>query len=105
LFIVHVGWEVSVDLVHHLMDGSDPDIVRDAEAAAMLVPDVHAAQATSRWAGRTLIVDIDIDLDANASLAQAEHIADGVRLAVLHHIESTRIVNVHPVGISDDPRR
>ncbi len=97
LFIVHVGWDVSVDLVHHLMDGSDPDVAREAEAAALVIPDVEQATATSRWAGRSLIVDVEIGLQPAVSLADAEHIAEGVRLSVLHHLESARIVNVRPI--------
>jgi cation diffusion facilitator family transporter len=96
LFIVHVGWEVTTEIVHHLMDGIDPQVITSAVAAAMLVPDVTDAEARARWSGRTLIVDIDITLDATIPLADATHIAEAVRLAALSQIDAARIVNVRP---------
>lgn len=45
---------MSTGLVQHLMDGVDPEVITDAVAAAMLVPDVTDAQARGRWSGRTL---------------------------------------------------
>ena len=98
IFIVHVGWEVTRDVVHHLMDGVDPDVIHDAESAAMLVPDVRAAHARARWAGRTLTIDLDVDLAPTVPLGEASHISEGVRLAVAHHIHEARTVNVRPVS-------
>jgi cation diffusion facilitator family transporter len=98
LFIVHVGWEVTSELVHHLMDGVDPGIITDAVAAAKLVPDVTDAQARARWSGRTLTIDIDIWLDPTLALADATHIAEAVQLAAFSHIDAARTVNVRPRG-------
>ena len=98
LFIVHVGWEVTSGLVHHLMDGVDPEVITSAIAAAMLVPDVTDARARARWTGRTLTLDIDISLDPSIALADATHIAEAVRLAVFSEIDSARSVNVRPVA-------
>jgi cation diffusion facilitator family transporter len=96
LFIVHVGWEVTSELVHHLMDGVDPQIIISAVAAARLVPDVTDAQARARWSGRTLTVDIDIWLDPTLALDDATHIADAVQLAAFSQIDAARTVNVRP---------
>ena len=32
IFICHVGWEVTSDVVHRLMDGVDEDVLTAAEA-------------------------------------------------------------------------
>jgi cation diffusion facilitator family transporter len=96
LFIAHVGWQVSTGLVQHLMDGVDPEVIANAVAAAMLVPDVTDAQARGRWSGRTLALDIDVTLDPAVPLAEATHIADAVRLAAMSHVPATRTVNVRP---------
>ena len=96
LFIIHVGWEVTSELVHHLMDGVDPHIITDAVAAAKLVPDVSDAQARARWSGRTLTIDTDIWLDPTLGLADATHIAEAVQLATFSHVDAARIVNVRP---------
>jgi cation diffusion facilitator family transporter len=100
VFIIHVGWEVTTDLVHHLMDGVDPQVTTDAVSAALLVPDVTDAHARARWSGRSLILDIDITLDPNVDLAEATHIAEAVRLAALHEIHSARIVTVRPRSLT-----
>src|SRR5207302_8036627 len=96
LFIVHVGWEVTSGLVHHLMDGVEPEVIASAVAAAMLVPDVTDARARARWSGRTLTLDIDVSLNPTTALADASHIADAVRLAALGQINAARTVNVRP---------
>ena len=96
LFIIHVGWEVTGELVHHLMDGVDPHIITDAVAAAKLVPDVSDAHARARWSGRTLTIDTDIWLDPTLGLADATHIAEAVQLATFSHVDAARIVNVRP---------
>jgi cation diffusion facilitator family transporter len=95
-FIIHVGWEVSADLVHHLMDGVDPQVICDAVEAALMVPDVADANARARWTGRTLAFDIDITLDPTIDLGEASHIAEAVRLATLTHIDAARSVIVRP---------
>jgi divalent metal cation (Fe/Co/Zn/Cd) transporter len=58
-FIVHVGWEVTSDIVVRLMDGVDPQLLARAEAAALQVPGVEHVHARARWMGRSLIVDIE----------------------------------------------
>ena len=43
LFICHVGYEVTADVIRRLADGIDPGVIRTAEAAAGSVPGVPAA--------------------------------------------------------------
>lgn len=59
LFICHVGWEVTTDVVHRLADGVDPDLTardgdalgrRAAAAIAGSLPDVAAFTWTTRAA-------------------------------------------------------
>ncbi len=52
-FICHVGWEVTADIAHRLLDGVDSDIITTAEAVAASVPGVTHAHARARWTGRT----------------------------------------------------
>src|ERR1700712_4476907 len=53
-FICHVGWEVSTEIMHRLMDGVDPEIITAAEQIAAEVPGVRHAHARARWTGRIL---------------------------------------------------
>jgi cation diffusion facilitator family transporter len=73
LFICHVGYEVTADVMHRLADGVDPDVITPAEAAAGSVPGVIHAHARARWTGRTLRVEIEgwIDPDMTAREADA----------------------------------
>ncbi|HWG14017.1 MAG TPA: cation diffusion facilitator family transporter [Streptosporangiaceae bacterium] len=63
LFICHVGWEVSTDVVRRLADGVDPEVVNAAEAAAGDLPGVVHAHARARWTGRTLRVEVEAWVD------------------------------------------
>jgi cation diffusion facilitator family transporter len=85
-FICHVGWEVSSDVAHRLMDGVDPEIVTCAESAAAEVPGVQHAHARARWTGRTLRVEIEGWIDGGTSVAEADRlgqlVADRVAAAI-----------------------
>jgi len=45
VFICHVGWEVTTDVVHRLLDGVDLAVITAAEAAVGSVPGVRHAHA------------------------------------------------------------
>ena len=75
-FICHVGWEVTADIAHRLLDDVDPEMITTAETAA-----IDSAGSTStrmlaaRWTGRTLCVEVEGFLDSETSLATADQIA------------------------------
>lgn len=78
LLICHVGWEVSSDVVHRLMDGIDPGILGTAERVAADVPGVGQAHARARWTGRTLRVEVEGWVDANTTVADADRLGQQV---------------------------
>jgi cation diffusion facilitator family transporter len=82
LFICHVGWEVTSDVVHRLADGVDPEIIHAAEAAAGSVPGVVHAHARARWTGRNLRIEIEAwvspDLTAREGDALGRQAADAI---------------------------
>jgi cation diffusion facilitator family transporter len=82
VFICHVGYEVTSDVVHRLADGIDPAIITAAESAAGSVPGVLHAYARARWTGRTLRVEIegwvDPDLPAREADATGRHVAAAI---------------------------
>ena len=53
-FICHIGWEVTGDIAHRLLDGVDPEIITTAEivaaALAPLIPDMYSFTWTARAA-------------------------------------------------------
>ena len=81
-FICHVGWEVTVDVAHRLLDGVDAQIITTAETAAASVPGVRHAHVRARWTGRTLRIEVEGWVDADTSTANA----DAIGRAVAHRI-------------------
>lgn len=91
-FIVHVGWEVSRELLGHLMDGVDPAVLTRAEEAATGVPMVEHVHVRARWAGRSLLVEVEGYLAGGISLHQAEAAGRAVRAAVGASVPECRAV-------------
>lgn len=99
LFICHVGWEVTSDVVHRLMDGVDPDVVTTAEDVAMQVRGVRHAHARARWTGRTLRLEIEGWVDAGTSVREADTIGRALAEAVAGRLPDVRSLTwtVRPV--------
>jgi cation diffusion facilitator family transporter len=86
LFICHVGYEVTGDVVHRLADGVDPGIVPSAENAAEMVDGVVHAHARARWTGRTLRVEIEGWVDPGMAVRDADALGHRVALAVVQEV-------------------
>jgi cation diffusion facilitator family transporter len=89
-FICHVGWEVSVDVAHRLMDGIDPEIITTAETAAAAVPGVQHAHARARWTGRTLRLEVEGWVDAHTTTANADRLGQLVADRVAAELPDVR---------------
>jgi cation diffusion facilitator family transporter len=92
LFICHVGYEVTHKVVHHLMDGVDPDHLSAAEEAVRQLPGIGAVRVRGRWLGRSLILDVEGELAGDMTLAAASGIATDVEDAVHAAVEEARMV-------------
>ena len=90
LFICHVGWEVTADVVHRLADGVDPDLITSAEAAAGSVDGVIHAHARARWTGRTLRVEIEGWVDPGLTVAEADSLGQQVAVQVTEQVPDMR---------------
>jgi cation diffusion facilitator family transporter len=77
-FICHVGWEVTSDVVHRLLDGVDPQIVLTAEKVAAQIPGVAHAHARARWTGRTLRLEVEGWVASETTVAAADRIGQAV---------------------------
>jgi cation diffusion facilitator family transporter len=104
-FICHVGWEVSTDIAHRLLDGVDPTVIATAEAVAAETPGVAHAHARARWTGRTLRVEVEGWVDPATTVGDGDRIGRLVRdkLAVrLPEMRSftwaARGVEMNPIG-------
>ena len=98
-FIVHVGWEVTRQIVVHLMDGVEPETLVAAEQAALDVAGVRHVHARGRWVGRSLIVEIEGFLAGDTSLTEAGAVGGRVRKAVTEVCPEVRAViwSAHPL--------
>jgi cation diffusion facilitator family transporter len=87
LFIQHVGWEVTSEILHHLMDGVEPEHLGAARTAASSVPNVHDVSVRGRWMGRSLTLEVEGRLPGETPLARAEEIGQAVEAAVRDAVE------------------
>jgi len=91
-FIIHVGYEVTGDIVQHLLDGVDPALLAQAERAAMAIPDVDHAHVRARWMGRSLLVEVEGFVPAGITVEAAEAIGRAVEVAVGAALPASRAV-------------
>ncbi|MHB8465278.1 MAG: cation diffusion facilitator family transporter [Acidimicrobiales bacterium] len=91
-FIIHVGYEVTSDLVNHLMDGVDPDLLAQAEGAALGVGGVYHAHVRARWMGRSLLVEVEGFVPAGTTVEAGEVIGAAVETAVAAAVPEARAV-------------
>ena len=61
LLIVGVGVEVTRDVLHHLLDGIEPELLESIATIARRAPGVEAVtRARGRWTGRAVRVELDV---------------------------------------------
>jgi cation diffusion facilitator family transporter len=100
LFIVHVGYEVTREILHHLMDGVDEAHLVGARDATLSIAGVEDAVVRGRWMGRSLMLEVDGALGGALTLEAARHIGEQVEEAVRSAIPEARVVRFHaePAG-------
>ena len=82
LFICHVGYEVTTDVISRLADGVDPGVITTAEAAAGELPGVIHAHARARWTGRILRVEVEAWVDPGLTARDADELGRRAAAAV-----------------------
>lgn len=95
-FIIHVGYEVTVDVVGHLMDGVAPELLGQAEAAALQVAGVDHAHVRARWMGRSLLVEVEGFVESGTTIEAGEAIGRAVEDAVASAVPAARAVQWCP---------
>jgi cation diffusion facilitator family transporter len=100
LFILHVGYEVTGEILHHLMDGVQIAVINDARAAARSVAGVEDVGVRGRWMGRSLVLDVEARLGASMLLGEADEMGARVQAAVYKAVPSARVVQWRAVSHS-----
>jgi cation diffusion facilitator family transporter len=93
LFICHVGFEVTAQVVHHLLDGVEPDDMTAARAASLRIAGVHDASVRGRWMGRSLVVEIEGEIAGDTPLDAVLEIGREVDRAVRTAVPHVRAVH------------
>lgn len=91
-FIVHVGWQVTSDIVGNLMDSVDPGLLARAESAALDVPGVEHVHVRARWLGRSLVIEVEGFVAERTTLADADRVGHQVREAIVRSVPESRAV-------------
>jgi cation diffusion facilitator family transporter len=92
LFIIQVGFTVTREIVHHLMDGVDATDIGAARDAALRIDGVRDVAVRGRWMGRSLMLEVEGRLGAETSLERAESIGQQVEAAVRDAVPAARRV-------------
>jgi cation diffusion facilitator family transporter len=101
-FVCHIGWNVTVEIAHRLLDGVDPEIITTAETIATTVAGVDHAHARARWTGRTLRIEIEAFLNPETTIAEADHIGHLVASALALQIPDMRSFTWSARGLVTD---
>ncbi len=93
LFIVK---NATISIFLHLLDGIEPEILKQIEHAPTHVPGVLAVKETrARWLGHKVHCDLTIEVDPTRSVAEADKISSKVEEALLSHVRQLGKVVVH----------
>ncbi len=95
-FIAHVGYEVTRDVLHHLMDGVEPEHIDEAREAAEAAGRVLVPVVRGRWTGRSLHFELQPELPEGMSLVDAQRVGERMGRAVLEAVEAASTVTVVP---------
>lgn len=96
LFILHVGYEVTGEVLHHLMDGVDVDEIDAALTAAVEISEITEASVRGRWMGRTLLIEVEGILPSNTTLESADAVRTEVVNRVHRAVPAARSVTFTP---------
>lgn len=94
--ILYVLRDAAREVYRRLMDGVDPHLVAEAEAAIRAVPGVHdVADVRLRWIGHALRAEASIAVDPAMSVADAHELAHEVEHALVHGVRRLTGAIIH----------
>jgi cation diffusion facilitator family transporter len=72
VLIIHVGLEVTREVLHHLLDGIEPELIEQVVAVAASAPRVEAVDcARGRWTGRVVRLELELRMAPGATVDDA----------------------------------
>jgi cation diffusion facilitator family transporter len=95
LFILHVGYEVTGVILHHLMDGVDAEEIEAARLAASEVAG-EGVDVRGRWMGRSLLIEVEVPVAADARVRDVERLGQEIEAAIFDAVPAVRRVTWRP---------
>jgi divalent metal cation (Fe/Co/Zn/Cd) transporter len=102
---VHIVWDTAKAVLMRLLDGVDPGLVEEIEAAVKGTEGVEdTSEVRVRWIGHQLLAEVNLAVNADVSVAAGHDIADKARRAVLQQLDfiSNVVVHVDPLDSSGE---
>jgi cation diffusion facilitator family transporter len=96
LAILFVLRGAAVQVWRRLMDAIDPQLLDQAESAALSAEGVQAVSSVrARWIGHTIHAEAEVVADGDITLVEAHAVAERARHAMLHAVPKLASVTVH----------
>jgi cation diffusion facilitator family transporter len=105
LAILHISWDTAKSVFMRLLDGADPHLVDEIEAAARRADGVEdISEVRVRWIGHQLLAEVNLAVKADVSVATGHDIAESARRAILRQLDfiSNVVIHVDPLDSSGE---
>jgi cation diffusion facilitator family transporter len=94
--ILVLVWQSARVVIVRMLDGVDPEVIREIAHAAGHVRRVEeVSDVRARWVGHRLHVDVSVTVPGGLSVAEGHDVARDVRHQLLHHLPHLGRVMVH----------
>ena len=85
--ILGIVWQSTKAVFTRMLDGVEPEVIRELRHAAEHVPGVRQVlDARARWQGHRLAAELDIAVDPDASVREADAITSQFEKEILTHV-------------------
>src|SRR5262249_54014225 len=103
IIILRIVWQSGKSVFTRLLDGVDPEVIREIKHTAGHVSGVgHVSDVRVRWLGHRLHAELNLAVNQSLSVEQGHEIAKDVRHELLHHLRylSNATIHVDPQNAS-----
>jgi len=101
--IFGIVWQSSKAVFVRMLDGVDPAITDEIRHAAGHVGGVRQVlDVKARWLGHRLLADVAVRVPADMPVADADRLAENLRLVMLEHIPALSVANVRVSSQTDE---
>jgi len=96
VLILRIVWSSAKTVFMRMIDGVDPEVVREIRHAASHVRGVHGvSEVRARWIGHWLHAEVNLSVAPTVTARQAHGLAQEARHAILHQLPHLGNVVIH----------